>query len=219
MAYQSKYTGKEIDDAIGKVGSKLDQTGDASNTTVDFADAENRTELSSKDKLSVLIGKVSKWLKGLKNVAFSASYNDLNDTPEPYTLPIASSSTLGGIKIGNNLTMREDGTVDAEAGGGEGTTDYNALTNQPSINGVTLVENKTAEDLGIAPPTKTSQLTNDSNFATTTYVDNAVSNAGGEISNSPTTSIPIYTIWTGSQTEYEAIETLDANTIYNIIEE
>jgi hypothetical protein len=68
-------------------------------------------------------------------------------------------------------------------------------------------------------PTKTSQLTNDSNFASTSYVDNAVANAGGEISNSPTTTIPIYSIWTGTQEQYEAIATLDANTIYNIIEE
>lgn len=56
-------------------------------------------------------------------------------------------------------------------------------------------------------------------LATESYVDNAVANAGGEISNSPTTSIPIYSIWTGTQEQYEAIATLDANTIYNIIEE
>lgn len=78
---------------------------------------------------------------------------------------------------------------------------YNDLSNKPTI------------------PSKTSQLTNDSNFASTSYVDNAVANAGGEISNSPTTSIPIYSIWTGTQEQYEAIATLDANTIYNIIEE
>lgn len=195
MAYQSKYSGTEIDEAIGKVGGKLDQTGDASNTTVDFVDAEERTELTPKDKLSVLVGKISKWLKGLKNVAFSGSYNDLEDTPtipDAYTLPIANSTTLGGIKVGANLTITEDGTLNAQAGGDGGTTDYNALTNQPSINGVTLSGNKTTEDLGIG---------------------------SGEISNSSTTSIPIYSIWTGTQTEYEAIETLDENTIYNITEE
>ena len=56
-------------------------------------------------------------------------------------------------------------------------------------------------------------------LATETYVDDAVANAGGEISNSPTTSIPIYSIWVGTQEQYEAITTLDANTIYNIMEE
>ena len=34
-------------------------------------------------------------------------------------------------------------------GGGGGTSNYNALTNKPSINGVTLIGNKTLEDLGV----------------------------------------------------------------------
>ena len=33
--------------------------------------------------------------------------------------------------------------------GSSGTTDYNALTNKPSINGITLTGNKTSIDLGI----------------------------------------------------------------------
>ena len=34
-------------------------------------------------------------------------------------------------------------------GGGTGTSNYNDLSNKPSINGVTLSGNKTSEDLGI----------------------------------------------------------------------
>ena len=34
-----------------------------------------------------------------------------------YTLPIASTETLGGIKIGENLSITEDGTLNAEASG------------------------------------------------------------------------------------------------------
>lgn len=34
-----------------------------------------------------------------------------------YELPIASAETLGGIKIGENLTITEDGTLNAEASG------------------------------------------------------------------------------------------------------
>lgn len=34
-----------------------------------------------------------------------------------YTLPIASAETLGGIKIGENLSITEDGTLNAEASG------------------------------------------------------------------------------------------------------
>lgn len=54
--------------------------------------------------------------------------------------------------------------------------DYNTSSNKPSINGVELVGDRTAEDLGLQPkgdyankdeiPIKTSQLENDSNFIT-----------------------------------------------------
>ena len=37
---------------------------------------------------------------------------------ENYTLPIASNAKLGGIKIGENLTITEDGILSAKGGGG-----------------------------------------------------------------------------------------------------
>lgn len=39
---------------------------------------------------------------------------DINNRSE-YELPIASATTLGGIKVGTNLTIEEDGTLNAEA--------------------------------------------------------------------------------------------------------
>ena len=96
-------------------------------------------------------------------------------------LPIATATTLGGIKVGNNLSITEDGTLSAN-GGSAGTTDYTQLENKPQINSVELTGNKTLDDLGIQAkgdyqpagdyattadiPTKTSQLTNDSGFIT-----------------------------------------------------
>lgn len=74
---------------------------------------------------------------------------------------------------------------DLEQGGGGtgGTTDYNNLSNQPQINGITLTGNKTASDLNLQPagnyltddteiPSKTSDLTNDSGFITENDVHN-----------------------------------------------
>ena len=61
-------------------------------------------------------------------------------------MPIASASTLGGIKVGSNLNIGADGTLNAEAGG---VSDYDDLTDKPQINGVTLSGNKTSTDLGI----------------------------------------------------------------------
>lgn len=39
---------------------------------------------------------------------------------ETYTLPPATPETLGGIKVGANLTVEDDGTLNA-TGGGSGT--------------------------------------------------------------------------------------------------
>lgn len=63
-------------------------------------------------------------------------------------LPIATATTLGGIKVGNNLSITEDGTLSAN-GGSAGTTDYTQLENKPQINSVELTGNKTLDDLGI----------------------------------------------------------------------
>lgn len=41
---------------------------------------------------------------------------DLGISATVYTLPIASAETLGGIKIGENLTITEDGVLNAEGG-------------------------------------------------------------------------------------------------------
>lgn len=68
-------------------------------------------------------------------------------------------------------------------GGGTGTTNYNNLTNKPQINGTTLEGNITitAQSIGALPntttiPSKTSDLTNDSNFVTQSYVDGLIGN-------------------------------------------
>lgn len=49
-----------------------------------------------------------------------------------------------------------------------GSSDYAALTNKPSINGVTLYGDKSTAELGL--PTKTSDLENDSGFITSAPV-------------------------------------------------
>ena len=61
--------------------------------------------------------------------------------------------------------------VNGEGGGSGGTSNYNALSNLPSINGVTLKGNKSLTDIGIVIPTKTSDLNNDSGFITTNDIE------------------------------------------------
>lgn len=82
-----------------------------------------------------------------------------------------------------------------QGGGGGGTTNYNNLTNKPSINGVLLSGNKSAEDFGLAKtsdiPDKTSELTNDSGFVNAAVVPQlapvqSVNGAVGKIMVQPT---------------------------------
>lgn len=66
---------------------------------------------------------------------------------------IATSENPGKVKPdGTTITIDEDGTIHAIGGGGGGTggtSNYNDLSNKPSINGVTLSGNKTLKELGI----------------------------------------------------------------------
>lgn len=48
------------------------------------------------------------------------------------SFPIASTNALGCVKIGNNLSIREDGTVDANAGGIT-EVDWSIIKNKPSF--------------------------------------------------------------------------------------
>lgn len=68
---------------------------------------------------------------------------------ESYELPIASTSTLGGVKIGSGLSIDDTGILSVTSGP-EGTTNYNDLTNKPSINNIILTGNQTTESLGLA---------------------------------------------------------------------
>jgi hypothetical protein len=53
-------------------------------------------------------------ISGLAAVAISGDYNDLINRPAVYSLPIATTSTLGGVKAptDGNLTVAGDGTID-----------------------------------------------------------------------------------------------------------
>ena len=64
-------------------------------------------------------------------------------------LPIASADTLGGVKIGENLSITEDGVLSSTASGDvsgsgdntfTGTNDFNGAVN---LNGITIAENLT----------------------------------------------------------------------------
>lgn len=101
-----------------------------------------------------------------------------------YTLPMASSSTLGGIKVGAGLEIKDDGTLNSTYGGTADSVDWSGVMNKPTTlagYGITDVESgaevnvqadwnvtDSSSDAYIknkpSIPSKTSDLTNDSNY-------------------------------------------------------
>ena len=97
---ESSYRTGNVNITPANIGA-LATTGDASNTTTAFTQASTRSNLTTKEKISVSFGKIMKWFADLKTVAFTGSYNDLSNKPtipSAYTLPSATSTTLGGVK-------------------------------------------------------------------------------------------------------------------------
>lgn len=128
----------------------------------------------------------------LSAVATSGSYNDLSDKPsipEPYELPVASATALGGVKVGSGLSIT-NGVLSATGGGTADSVDwskiqnkpnfanvatsgdYNDLSNKPTIPSVeglaseAYVNEKVAAIVIPEVPTKVSELENDKGYLT-----------------------------------------------------
>lgn len=96
-------------------------------------------------------------------VATSGSYNDLSDKPKipsAYTLPIATASTLGGVKSSTtgttagrdyNVEINADGTMKVNVPWTDANTTYNVATQ--SANGLMSSSDKTKLDNLIEVPT------------------------------------------------------------------
>lgn len=128
----------------------------------------------------------------LSSVATSGSYEDLTNKPTipaAYELPIASATTLGGVKVGSGLDIT-NGVLSATGGGVADAVDwskvqnkpnfanvatsgnYNDLSNKPTIPSVkglaseTYVNEKVAAIVIPEVPTKVSELENDKGYLT-----------------------------------------------------
>lgn len=105
-----------------------------------------------------------------------------NDSGFLTSIPTASASTLGGVKIGNGINIAADGTISAAI---SASLDWNDITNKPT--NVSYWTNDAGYVTSAAVPTKTSDLTNDSDFVTSVDVPTKTSvltNDSGFITNS-----------------------------------
>ena len=104
-----------------------------------------------------------------------------NDSGFLTSIPIASASTLGGVKIGNGINVAADGTISAAVA----SLDWANITNKPT--NVSYWTNDAGYITSADLPTKTSDLTNDSDFVTSADVPTKTSdltNDSGFITNS-----------------------------------
>ena len=66
--------------------NKLDKTGDASNTTIDFTENLNRENIVTGENARTMFGKIAKWFSDIREAAFAKVANDLDTTEEGYVL-------------------------------------------------------------------------------------------------------------------------------------
>ena len=89
---------------------------------VDLSGYATKDELNTKADLAHT--HTSDEISDLSSVATTGNYNDLINTPtipDEYILPIASATTLGGIKVGSGLSIDTNGVLSATGTGGTGT--------------------------------------------------------------------------------------------------
>lgn len=86
----------------------------------------------------------------LSAVATSGSYNDLSNKPtipSAYTLPNATSSTLGGVKVGSNISV-SNGIISLAKSNVTSALGYTpATTNNASFTGTTMVQTLTVSSV------------------------------------------------------------------------
>lgn len=122
----------------------------------------------SADMVSRRPDQTAEWLNRLARQVDIVETEALSASKKPGDLPIATTYSLGVVKIGQNLSITPEGVLSALA---PTSYNYELLFNKPKINNVELIGNKSLSDLGIDIPTKTSELLNDGSDGTSVYVE------------------------------------------------
>lgn len=174
--------GVKVGSGLSITNGVLSATGSTVADSIDWSKVQNKPSFAS--------------------VATSGDYNDLTNKPtipQEYTLPAASESALGGIKVGSGLSITSDGVLSATGSSSGGSGEAVDLSNyytktqtddkfytktqtdtaiQNAISGATVdlsgYYTKTETDntfaLKTTVPTKVSDLSNDSGYQTAEQV-------------------------------------------------
>ena len=127
-----------IDDAIANYATKTELAGKADTTAIP---TQTSQLTNNSGFITNTVDNLTNYTttEGLAPVALTGSYNTLSDKPtipDPYTLPEASDTVLGGVKVGAGLSVAEGGTLSATATPGSNLYIYGNAS-VPSIEGST----------------------------------------------------------------------------------
>lgn len=81
----------------------------------------------------VNITKATRQLAGVMSAVDKNKLDGIADGANNYTLPIASATALGGIKLGSGLSATSDGTVSVSADVVAGAVQWNSIENKPNV--------------------------------------------------------------------------------------
>lgn len=99
----------------GDVGLENVSNVTTNNQTPTFTEASTRVNISSGEKLSIILGKISKVFSDLKAIAFSGSYNDLTDKPSIPAAVAVKGNAESLYRTGNvNITKADIGLGNVE---------------------------------------------------------------------------------------------------------
>lgn len=82
---------------------------------------------------NVNIGSATQQLAGVMSAVDKIKLDGIATGANKYTLPIASATALGGIKLGSGLSATNDGTVSVSADVVAGSVEWNSIKNKPNV--------------------------------------------------------------------------------------
>lgn len=112
------------------------------------------------------------------------------DAIPAYQLPAATSGKIGGVKPGTGLAVAADGTISVTGDATVNSVEWAAVKNAPKASKTAVGLVKVGDNITVtpdgtitvaAPVTKTSQLSNDSGFVTTSAMNSAIAAAKSEL--------------------------------------
>lgn len=85
-----------VQNKVVKAALDNKSTSDLKDNIVTFTQAATRTNITTKEKLSIMLGKIAKYFTDLKKVAFTGSYTDLTNKPN---IPSVPETNIVMIKV------------------------------------------------------------------------------------------------------------------------